>query len=392
MKHVFDVEQNRRGSASVKWDCMDILSDTISDSAVPLWVADMDFASPKAVVEALHKRVDDGIFGYTSFESESYLNAVTSWMDRRFDWKVEKADIFVTQGIVHALDKIIELYTNQGDGVIIQEPVYYPFRQKIEKNKCKAVNNQLVENDGYYTIDFDDLLKKAQEEDNTMMIFCSPHNPVGRVWNESELKKVAQICLENDVILVSDEIHFDLLRKGVKHYPITKLVDDDRIIVCTAPSKTFNLAGMQCSNIIIRNEEQKRIWNEEFGVYKLVNPLSAVAIEAAYKDGEEWVEQLNVYLEDNIQFTIDYLKEHLPKVKCLKPEGTYLMWLDFRAYKKMGLDITDLMIKKAEVLLDPGDMFGESGAGYQRINIGCPRSILTRALNKMAAAIHQAEK
>ena len=254
------------------------------------------------------------------------------------------------------------------------------------------MNNQLVENDGYYTIDFDDLLKKAQEEDNTMMIFCSPHNPVGRVWNESELKKVAQICLENDVILVSDEIHFDLLRKGVKHYPITKLVDDDRIIVCTAPSKTFNLAGMQCSNIIIRNEEQKRIWNEEFGVYKLVNPLSAVAIEAAYKDGEEWVEQLNVYLEDNIQFTIDYLKEHLPKVKCLKPEGTYLMWLDFRAYKKMGLDITDLMIKKAEVLLDPGDMFGESGAGYQRINIGCPRSILTRALNKMAAAIHQAEK
>ncbi len=388
MNYDFDTIFSRKGVNSIKWEKMELMGENLSEDTLPLWVADMDFPCPEPVIQALHKRVDANIFGYSNFKTDKYFNAVINWFEQRFNWTVDKEDIFLTPGVVDALNRIIQIYTAEGNGVIIQEPVYYPFSQKIKSNNREVINNQLINDNGYYQIDFDDLLNKAQNPNNTLMILCSPHNPVGRVWTSDELSKIAEICENNNVTLVSDEVHFDLLREGVFHTPLPLVSQSDKIIVCTAPSKTFNLAGMQCSNIIIRNREQKKLWLDAFGDEFLMNPLSIVAVEAAYEEGHEWLSQVNKYIDDNLYFLDEYLKQHLPLVKYKVPEGTYLAWLDFSGYGIENDVLNNLIKYDAKVLLDAGDIFGISGQNFQRFNVSCPRTILKEALDRITKAIN----
>lgn len=389
MKYNLEEIVSRKNTNSAKYDFMTILNEKADDNTLPLWVADMDFPCPEPILDAIKGRVDKKILGYSGHFTGEYFRAIGDWMKRRFDWYVNSKDIFVTSGVVPALNLIIKTFTKENDGVIIQRPVYGPFTKAIENNNRTLVNNKLINNNGYYSMDFYDLEEKAKNPKNKMMILCSPHNPVGRVWKEEELKKVGEICLKNDIILVSDEIHFDLLRKEVKHIPVDKLFpNEDRIITCTSPSKTFNIAGMQASNIIIKNKEYKEKWNKEVGL-SLLNPLSIVAVEAAYNESEDWLNQVNDYIDKNLKFIDEFLMKNLPKAKYIVPEGTYLAWVDLKEYETDPEVLTDILVTEAKVLLDGGDMFGEEGYGFQRINAACPRKVLEEALNRMAGALNR---
>jgi len=385
----FDEMINRSGTNSLKYDFMAIMNAKADATTLPLWVADMDFACPQPILDAIKARTDRKILGYSGHMTGEYFRAIGNWMQRRFNWYVHSSDIFISPGVVPALSNLVRALTSENDGIIIQRPVYYPFTNSIVNNGRKVINNALIEKDGYYTIDFDDLEQKAKDPSTKMMIFCSPHNPVGRVWTEDELRKVGQICLDHDVILVSDEIHFDLISKGHKHIPIDRLFPkENRIITCTAPSKTFNLAGMHTSNIIIKNDEFKKKWSAEVGSSHL-GPLSIVALQAAYDESEDWLDQVNDYIDANLDYIGEYIKEFLPKAKYYKPEGTYLAWLNLSAYEKDYKKLSDLMVEEAHVLLDDGHIFGEEGNGFERINAACPRPILKECLDRIALVMNR---
>jgi len=385
---IYDFDQiiSRSGTHSVKWEFMPEVKGKAKEDLLPLWIADMDFPCAEPIIKALHKRVDRGIFGYSLAGSDHYFETVQGWFKNRFNWKIDVKDIHIAPGVVPALTVLIKSLTKPGDGIIIQKPVYYPFMAIIESNGRKNINNPLLEKDGYYSIDFDDLKEKASLADTTMMILCSPHNPVGRVWTKEELEKLLLICLKNNVILVSDEIHCDLVRKESNFIPVGSLSQDERIITCTSPSKTFNLAGMQISNIIIKNEKYKKLWTKEIfensGLFGS-NPLGIVAAEAAYTMGASWLEQVNQYISDNLGFVRDFLSENLPAAVYRVPEGTYFAWIDLRAYGFTAEKLEELIREKAGVLLDEGYIFGEEGAGFERINVACPRSILRESLERI---------
>jgi len=387
MMYDFNQIIERIGTNAGKWEFMNVITPHSDQDTLPFWVADMDFPSPQPVIDAMKKRADRLIFGY-SLPDETYYKSVSNWMKRRFDWNLNFSDIFLSHGVLSALKPLVLALTSEGDGVIIQRPVYMPFSDIINQTNRTLVNNALINDDGYYRVDFEDLERKAKNPNNKMMIFCSPHNPVGRVWTEEELKKIANICLENDVILISDEIHFDLLRKGVKHIPIAKLFPDaDKIITCTAPSKTFNIAGLHMANIIIRNKEYQQKWSEQVGKV-LPSPIAIPAVQAAYDEGEDWLDQLTEYLDDNFKFTEDYFKKNLPKAKFKIPEGTYFVWVDLSDYGYEDKRLDEMMIKEANVLIYGGTIFGPEGSGFQRINIACPRSILEEGLNRICKAMN----
>lgn len=392
MKYNLDEIVSRKNTNSAKYDFMTMLNPKADDNTLPLWVADMDFTCPQPILNAIKERVDKKILGYSGHYTGQYFRSVADWMKRRFDWYVNSSDIFVTSGVVPAINHLVRIFTEENDGVIIQRPVYGPFTKSVVNNNRQLVINELINSDGYYTIDFDDLEQKAKDPENKMMIFCSPHNPVGRVWTEEELRRVGEICLENDIILVSDEIHFDIVRKDIKHIPMDKLFpNEDKIITCTSPSKSFNIAGMQASNIIIKNKEFKEMWSKEVGL-TLLNPLYIVAVEAAYNESEDWLNQVNDYIDKNLLFIKEFLNDNLPKAKYLVPEGTYVAWVDLREYETDPDRLTDIMVTEAKVLLNGGDQFGEEGYGFQRINAACPRSILEEALNRMAGALNRVRK
>ena len=387
----YDLDQiiDRKGTYSCKWDQ---LPEGTPADALPLWVADMDFPCADPILEALHKRIDRQILGYSIYENDECKSAVTGWFKRRFNWDVEKNNIFFSPGVVPAIAFLLDILTKEGDGVLIQKPVYYPFSGKIEGNRRTIVNNPLIYQNGCYEIDFEDLEAKMSVPANKGMILCSPHNPVGRVWTEQELKRIVEICKKYDKWIISDEIHFDLVRKGVKHQPLLKLCPEykDRIIVCTAPSKTFNLAGMQLSNIVIPNPEYQKLWNAETGDKLSVNfasPLGITAVIAAYNESEDWLNQVNEYIDANIAFAKEYFAQNLPKAKMVEPEGTYLIWVDLREYCSDAKKLEELMIQKAKVVLDEGYIFGEGGVGFERINAACPRSILKECLDRMKNAL-----
>jgi len=383
VKYNFDEIIDRKKTNSLKWEFMNILTDKANEDTLPMWVADMDFACPPEIVEAIKTRADRRIFGYSSHMTPEYFDAVCGWLKRRFGWKVDDKDIFASSGVVHALDTLVRAMTNAGDGVIIQRPVYYPFTSVIEGNGRAVVNNRLINNDGYYTIDFEDLEEKARDSNNKMMIFCSPHNPVGRVWTKEELKRLGEICLRNDVLLVSDEIHFDLLRKGKKHTVISTLFEEtDRIIVCTATSKTFNTAGLNSSNIVIRNKEQQKRWKKTAGMV-LLNPFAIAATEAAYTKCDEWVSEVNDYIDENMLYIDSFLKGKMKKAKSVMSEGTYLTWIDLSGYGFSAEELKRKMIEEANVLFDMGDMFGKEGEGFIRINVACPRSIVVECMDRL---------
>lgn len=391
MKYNFDEIIDRSGTNSSKWE-PEVLKELFGEpDLMPFWVADMDFKVAEPIVEAIVKAAQHGIYGYSN-RPASYYQAIIDWTERRFGWKLEKEWIEYTPGIVPAVNYAIQAFCMPGDNVLIQQPVYYPFANAINNNGCHVVSNDLIFDGEKYNMDIKDLEEKLKDPKTTMMILCSPHNPVSRIWSREELKKVAQLCLENEVLLISDEIHNDLVFSGYKH-TIFGLVGDEylnNLIVCTAPSKTFNMAGMQSSNVIIPNPSLMRRFRRvlERNSIGSQNPLSIVSLEAAYKHGEEWLEQLLEYLEGNIKFIDEYLKNNIPKARMIKPQATYLAWIDFSAYVDEGSKIEELMAKKGKIAMDGGTWFGSQGAGFMRLNFACPRELLRQGLDRMKLAIY----
>lgn len=400
MPNDFDIEIDRRYTGSVKWEfaidsedpSQKSRTDTCfgSNRVLPMWVADMDFPSPEPVIKALQKRAQHGIFGYTQ-PDQAYLEAVTGWMKKRHGWHVEESWIVTTQGVVPALHLLVRALTQPGDKILIQRPVYYPFFSAIEKNGCRIVSNSLVMNDGQYRMDYDDLETKAADPDVKLAILCSPHNPVGRVWTREEIQRFGHICLRNHVRVISDEIHGDLVYPGVTFSPfaVADSAFQENTVVCTAPSKTFNLAGLQTSNIFIPDIKIRQKFKESLlanGLFGL-NPFGMTACRVAYEEGEPWLEDLLHYLKANLDALINFFDSEIPEIRVIHPEGTYLVWLDCRS---LGLDkhqLRNLFLNQARVFLDEGSLFGPEGDGYERINIACPRSLLMEALERIVAAI-----
>ncbi len=388
MIYNFDEIINRKNTHSIKWDAGELLrkfeiTERFDEDTIPLFVADMDFSCPQPVIDALHKRVDQRMYGYTTHATDpEYFKTIQNWFARRMNWEFPADSIVYSPGTVHALKIAVRTFTNPGDGVIIQRPVYFPFTNVIEGNGRIVLNNSLVNNDGYYEIDFVDLEQKAKLSSSKLMILCSPHNPVGRIWNQGELEKISRICLDNNIVLISDEIHGDLIRTTETFYPIANVNSDDKIIVCTATNKTFNMAGLHCSNIILRNADMREQFSKELGM-QMPSPFSISALIAAYNEGEEWLEQLKVYIDKNFDFLKNFLANKMDKVKFRIPEGTYIGWMDFSGYNMDPEEIHNRIYNKANVVLEDGKIFGEEGINFQRICIPSPRSILEEAMNRI---------
>ncbi len=389
MKYNFDKITDRQGTYSIK---VDNLPKGSPADALPLWVADMDFPCAQPIIDALQKRLDRQIYGYTDYNRSDLKKSVCDWFLRRHDWNINIDDLFFSPGVVPAIAVLINILTEQGDGIIIQRPVYYPFTAKIENNGRKVVNNPLVYENGAYTMNFADLESKLANPENKGLILCNPHNPIGRVWTRDELLQVAQLCKKYDKWIISDEIHCDLTRIGVKHHPLLSIAPEysHRIIACTAPSKTFNLAGMHLSNIVIPNDEYKKAWkyfiNERLGMDG-AGAFSVIAMHAAYTEGEEWLDQLREYLDGNIAYIKDFTEKHLPKAHMVDCQGTYLVWLDLNGYCSDSAELEQLMQNKAKLALDEGYIFGEEGIGFERINVASPRSVIEECMNRLKNAL-----
>lgn len=388
MSYDFDKIINRWNTSSIKYNDPALFD--LPENTIPLWVADMDFQVPHEVTEALHDMADHAIFGYSD-NTEEYFDAVHNWFLTHFGWDTKKEWLFKTPGVVFAISTAIRALTKEGDAILIQRPVYYPFSMMIERNHRTLVNSPLIYKDGAYTMDFEDLEAKIIEQQVKMFILCSPHNPIGRVWTKEELLKVASICKKHGVIVVSDEIHCDFTYEGVTHTMFGTLGEEflDNLVLCTAPSKTFNLAGLQTSNIFIPNEKLRDLFREELLAMSVmeVNRAGLIACQAAYTYGDSWLTELKAYLAGNLSLIRTFLKERLPEIKLVEPQGTYLVWLDCSLLNLKGKELDDFMGKKAGLWLDGGSMFGEEGASFQRVNIACPRSIIEKALTQLEAAV-----
>ena len=360
------------------------------EGLLPLWVADMDFPVPDAVTEALEKKIRHGVYGYGLLEN-SYFDAVSGWFRKNFDTEYKNEWIVNTPGVVFALSQAVRAFTDPGDPVLISRPVYYPFSSSIEDNGRRLVNAPLIQEEGVWKMDPEEIEKKIVENHIKMYILCSPHNPVGRVWSREELEMIAEICEKHDVLVVSDEIHCDFIWPGSHFTPFHKAASGRKLnyLICTAPSKTFNLAGLQVSNIIIPDAETRRRFRKEVnsGGFHQINVMGAAACEAAYNEGKEWLDGLRSYIWDNIEYTDRYLKQHLPQVRFSKPEGTYLLWLDMSSLGMTAEELDRLMVDQAGLCLDGGSMFGPEGDAFQRLNAACHRSTLEKALKQMKKAV-----
>lgn len=387
MKHDFDEIINRENTGSVKYDARQYYFGT--EDVIPMWVADMDFRTPDFITGAMKKRADHPVYGYT-IRTDSYHDSVINWMKKRFGWNVHKNHIMYTPGIVSALNLCVMAYTDPGDKVIVQPPVYFPFFSAVTNKDRQLVYNLLVLKNGRYYMDLEDLQKKI--DDKVKMIFlCHPHNPGGSVWTKDELAELGKICLKNNIIIVSDEIHADLVFPPHRHVPFATLSEEirDITVTCTAPSKTFNLAGLNTSNLIIQNRELmvkfKQIMNRVH--VGDGNIFGAVALEAAYDHGGEWLEQLLEYLHGNIDLVDEFITANIPEIKVIRPEATYMIWLDCRELGLEPKQLKDIFVYKAKVGFSDGPTFGPGGEGFQRMNIACPRSIVDEALDRMQKAL-----
>ena len=387
MPENFDEIIDRRQSDSVKWATGRVFGD---EAILPLWVADMDFRAPQAVIEALRARVEHGVFGYT-MPGAGLHQAVMDWLSRRHGWPVEKSWITFTPGVVPAINLALLAFTQPGDKVIIQPPVYYPFFNVVNNNGRQLIENPLIEEDGFYRMDFDGLERQMCDPRARMLILCSPHNPVGRVWRVEELTRLAELCLKHHILLISDEIHHDLVFRPHRHIPVATLSQEAarNTVTLLAPSKTFNLAGLHTSVTVIADEQLRRRFTsaqDNIGVGH-TTIFGALALETAYAQGEGWLEEVLAYLEGNLDFITGFLAARLPGVKMRKPEGTYLAWLDFRGLNLGPEELNKRLLKDARVGLNDGGMFGAGGQGFQRVNVGCPRATLAQALERMAAVL-----
>ena len=387
MKYNFDAIIDRRGTGSEKWDmCDTIFSGT---GLLPLWVADMDFQSPPEVISALTERAAHGIYGYTAYTGSAY-ESVINWFSTRHGWDIKKEWIVYSPGVVPALSLLVQCFTSPGDGIIIQRPVYHPFMHVVEWNGRKLLNSPLRQDkNGRYEMDLDDLRLRASDPSAKMIILCSPHNPPGRVWRRGELDTLIEICAERGILIVSDEIHCDLTYSGIKHIPLPLVRPEysDRIITCTSPSKTFNLAGLQLSNIIIPDKTLRKEFRKisvRNGIFD-PNSFAAVAMEAAYNNGGEWLDEMMEYVQGNLEFLENFFKSQLPEVKVIEPEGTYLVWTDFRGFGMGYRELLKKFVDEAKVAPGQGDIYGPEGEGFMRINLACPRTILEEGLKRIAA-------
>ena len=390
MKYDFSQVIERNDTLSIKYDFArerkkpkDLLS---------LWVADMDFPVAQEIKEALIERCNHGIFGYSEVKTP-YYEVIAKWYEEKFNWPTKKQWLVKTPGVVAAIANAIRAFTNIGDAVLIQKPVYYPFFLTIEDNQRKVVNNSLVYKNGRYEMDFVDFEEKIISHKVKLFVLCSPHNPVGRVWNKEELLKIGDICLKHKVIVVADEIHADFVYHGHQHQVFANLKTDyqEITVTCTAPSKTFNIAGLQVSNIFIANENLRKKFKQELKktANADINVMGLIACQAAYSQGEDWLRQVKIYIAENLEYVKTFLRDNLPQVKLVEPEGTYLLWLDFRELNLTEEELEDLIINKAKLWLDGGTMFGTEGVGFQRINIACPQKILIQAFTQLKEALKQ---
>lgn len=392
MKYDFETVVNRNNTGAAKYEQMKGWNPDVSENIVPFSVADMELKNPPEIIQGLQKYIEETILGYTT-PTKDYLRAVCDWMGKRHNWQIKPEWVVGSAGVVGAFFSAIKAFTEPGEGVIIMSPVYYPFYNAIKKNERMLVENKLIHTGDTYLIDYKDLEEKAKDPRNKILLFCSPHNPVGRVWNKEELEKVAEICLANEVLIISDEIHFDLIMPGYKHTVFATLSNEieDIMIVCTAPSKTFNLAGMQTSNIIIKNEKirTRYLMEAESNGFFSLGILGYKACEIAYTQCDEWLEELINLIHHNHLVLKDFFAKNLPQIKVYNLEGTYLQWMDFNA---LGLDkdeLEKLMHNQAQVFFDEGYVFGEAGNGFERMNIACPTKTMVEALDRVLAAVNE---
>jgi len=380
MKYNFDEIVNRRGTHSVKWD-------EAAEGVIPLWVADMDFKAAPAILEAVRKRAEHGVFGYTVVEEDYYL-AIINWFQRRHDWHIRREEILYTTGVVPAMSVAIKALTMPGEKVLILSPDYNCFFSSVRNNGCEVLESVLKRKENTFEVDWEDFEAKCADEKTTVFLLCNPHNPTGRVWTKTELMQMNDICMKYGVKVISDEIHCELIMPGYKFQPFASVSDQCRknSVILNSPSKSFNIAGLQAANIICSQPEWRRRLDRAININEVcdLNPFGPVALIAAYNESEDWIDELNQYLWGNYQALCEFVEKELPLLRVCKLEGTYLPWVDVSALGVSSQNLCDRLMSEAKVWVNPGTMYGpQSGEGYIRINIACPRSLLLEALERI---------
>lgn len=390
MKYNFDEIVDRKNSNCLKYDAMNTYINASEDS-IPMWVADMDFKAAPCIIDALQKKLDHGVFGY-GIKPKQFYNSIAQWLNKKHQWPVDPKWISFSPGVVAGFTLAIEKFTKPGDKIIVQPPVYFPFFHSIIDTKRELVNNPLKLEKGRLNIDFDDLKQKITSEVK-MLILCNPHNPGGSVWKKEELKKLSEICIENNILVVSDEIHADIVFSPYKHIPYASVSEKaaQNSITVISHSKTFNVAGLTTSYVVIPNKKLLANYNKALSIPHLGmgNVFGTEALIAAYTHGDDWVEELVAYLQENIKLVHIYIRENIPDFEVIVPESTFLVWIDCRKTGWNKNQIQDFFFNKAKVAINPGEIFGEGGEGFIRLNIGCPKSIVQKALEQIKIAYDQ---
>ena len=400
VRYDFDQVCDRRNTDSLKWDMLQSIFGR--EDLIPMWVADMDFPVAQPIVDALKKRAEHPFYGYTK-PGPSVTDSVVKRMRRKFKWEIKPEWIVFTPGVVPALHVAVRSLTHPGDEVILQEPAYHPFFPVVTNSGCQIVNNGLKLINGRYEMDYDDLEHKFLPKTRPLhgsgrikaIIFCNPHNPVGRLWKREEIIRMGEIVINNGAVVISDEIHCEILFKGHQHTPFASISEEfeQNCIVCTSQSKTFNLSGLDVSAIIITNKKLRDTFiSTQSGIVPATNLFGYTALEAAYRFGDEWLEQVLDYLQGNLNFLLEYIAREIPDIKVIKPEGTYLIWMDCRELGMDKIALRNFMQEKAKIGLEDGFIFGEAGSGFVRMNIACPRPILEEALRRIKAAINESPR
>lgn len=387
MTYDFDRPVDRRGTYSMKWDGPSLMESFFpgigecEKEPLCVFTADMDFQCAESIREELQKIVDRNLYGYTGLAPTAevckpYYDAVTGWFKRHYGWEIDPETIVYTPGTVNAVDIAIKTFSKEGEGVLINPPIYGPFAMSIEGAGRKVVRSPLINTGGYYTVDFAGFEEKAKDPNTKIFILCSPHNPTGRIWTPEELRRMYGICTANGVVVVTDEIHGDLIRKGETFHPMATVVDGKNLVSCTAANKTFNLADLKTTNVVIRDPEMRAQYSKSLG-FTFPNIFTIAATIGAYNGGQEWLDQVRDYLDGTIDWVLDFVKEKMPRVKIRRPEGTYVLWMDFRGYGLTPDEVNDRILKKAGVVLERGEMFDqELGAGFQRICVPTQRAVI----------------
>lgn len=387
MKYNFDEYVNRRDSDSVKWNQLEEYQGV--EDILPMWVADMDFKSPREVVEALRARADHGVFGYP-YMDDSLYDSIIDWVRKRYNWQIEKEWLVFMPGVVYGLNLAVKEFVGQGEKVLVQSPVYPPFFRVVENYKRKVNNVPLIHNGDNFFMDYENLEKKI-DQDTKLMLLCNPHNPVGRVWTREELEKIGDLCIRNDILMVSDEIHCDLTLDGYQHIPLASLSEEiaNRTITLMAPSKTFNIAGLNTAMAIIPNQAIREKLAQAMEAMEVgANSIfGSLAFKKAYEEGGQWLEEVMAYIESNIDFALDYIEANLPQIKVTRPEATYLLWLDFTGLGKSPDEINQALIEEGRVYLNDGRPYGPGGEGFFRLNIACSRENLQEGLARIKRAV-----